>query len=284
MITLTTRQKLFLARRAQSVVMAARRAAGRGPDVTVMRRGIRWHLDLREGIDFSIWLLGAFEPRTLAHYLAYLKPGNVVLDVGANVGAHTLHFAQAVQPGGRVVAFEPTDYAFGKLQQNLALNPDLAPLVTVYQAMLVERPGHGAVPSLYSSWPLEPVRGDSHHLHGGRLQRCTQARATSLDEILGSERLERIDLVKLDIDGHECAMLKGATGMLRRFRPPIIMELAPYVLREQGSGIAELVEILAGTGYGLRGIDSGAILPMNADRLEALIPIGGGRNVLAHPA
>ena len=283
MITLTTRQKLFLAGRMQSLAMAGRRIAGKGPEVTVVRRGIRWRLDLREGIDFAIWLLGAFEPRTIDHYLTHLKPGHVALDVGANIGAHTLHLARAVRPAGRVLAFEPTDYAFAKLQANLALNPDLAPLVAAYQVMLVERSHADAVPELYSSWPLEPARVGTHVLHGGRLQTCTQARATSLDELLESERLDRVDLIKLDIDGHECPMLRGAARTLARFRPVIVMELSPYVLKEHGSGVAELVEILGTAGYALSDIGTGRSLPLDASLLESAIPIGGSRNVLACP-
>lgn len=228
MITLTTRQKLFLARRVQSLVMAALRISGSAPEVTCVRRGIRWRLDLREGIDFSIWLLGVFESRTLIYYLNHLKSGDVVLDVGANIGAHTLHLARAIAPTGRVIALEPTDYAFAKLHANLALNPKLAPLVRVHQVMLVEQSKTGTVPNLYSSWPLEPAGSETHLLHGGQLRTCASARATSLDEIIDTEGLERINLIKLDIDGHECPMLRGATRTLARFRPPIIMELSPY--------------------------------------------------------
>ena len=58
---LTTRQKIALARTVQAPVVAARGLATLGPATTVRRRGVTWTLDLREGIDFSIWLLGAFE-------------------------------------------------------------------------------------------------------------------------------------------------------------------------------------------------------------------------------
>lgn len=284
MITLTTRHKLFLARRAQSLIMAVRRASGRGPEVAVARRGIRWQLDLSEGIDFAIWLFGAFEPRTLRHYLNHLKPGNVALDIGANIGAHTLHLALSVGSTGRVLAFEPTDYAFGKLKANVALNPDLAARVAAHQVMLTDNSLPAPVPAIYSSWPLEPEGGGTHLLHGGLLKSCASARAATLDELMEIERVNRIDLVKLDIDGYECAMLRGAIRTLARFQPSIIMEIAPYVLREHGSGVAELVEILGATGYALRDIETRRSLPLDAHWLESAIPIGGGRNVIAYRA
>ncbi len=104
------------------------------------RRGVAWTLDLREGIDFSIWLLGAFELSTVRAYQRILRPGAIVLDIGANIGAHTLHLARAVGTEGKVWAIEPTDYAMGKLKTNIALNPELAPRIVGCQ-LHAGRPG-----------------------------------------------------------------------------------------------------------------------------------------------
>ncbi len=283
MITLTTRQKLFIARQLQSLTIAGFRLIGKGYDVEIMRRGVRWRLDLREGIDFSIWLLGAFEPRTLRQYERLIKPGDVALDVGANIGAHTLHLARAVGPSGRVIAFEPTDYAFGKLRVNLSLNPTLATRVDANQMMLMERSAPDEAPAVYSSWPLAPGAKAVHPLHGGALQACSGAKIVSLDDFVQRNRLERIDLLKLDIDGFECPMLRGAADTLARLRPVIVMEFAPYVLGERGGSVRELVEILGAAKYGLQDVDTGKSLPMDTAKLESLIPWGGGRNILARP-
>lgn len=85
----------------------------------VRRDGIHWDLDLSEGIDFAIFLLGGLELRTLRLYRRLVQPGDTVLDVGANIGAHALPLARLVGASGRVVAFEPTQFAFCKLQRNL---------------------------------------------------------------------------------------------------------------------------------------------------------------------
>src|SRR5665647_3509078 len=122
---LTTKQKVAIASAAQAIVMAARSFTGSGAFAKVTRRGLRWNLDLREGIDFSIWLFGAFEVGTVRAYEKLIKPGNIVLDIGANIGAHVLHLARAVGPQGKLYAFEPTDYAFDKLNKNIAENPEL---------------------------------------------------------------------------------------------------------------------------------------------------------------
>ncbi|HYA66397.1 MAG TPA: FkbM family methyltransferase, partial [Burkholderiaceae bacterium] len=183
---LKTKQKIALASMAQAAVMAVRRIAARGPDVQVRRGGINWHLDLREGIDFSIWLLGAFEPETVRCYKRLLKAGDVVLDIGANIGAHTLPMAKAVGPQGMVYAFEPTDFAFAKLMVNRSLNPGLLPRIQCLQYMLVDSEDAGAAtPDLYSSWPLKPDEG-LHRLHQGRLMATRGAKARTLDSVVRS--------------------------------------------------------------------------------------------------
>jgi len=279
-----TKRKMLLARAVQSVVMLARRLTGRGATTQVTRKGLRWELDLQEGIDFSIWLLGAFEPETVRCYRRLVQPGDVVLDIGANIGAHTLPLAQAVGPAGRVIAFEPTDYAFAKLTGNAALNPDLAGRILCLQFLLgdANRPD---VPTarLYSSWPLKDAAG-LHHLHQGRLMTTDGARAHTLDTALAAARLSRLDCIKLDIDGAEVAMLRGARESLTRWHPTIVMELAPYVLEEKGASLDELIGLLKDYGYLLTDANTGKTLVMDATLLKSLIPPGASLNVVARAA
>jgi len=280
---LKTKQKIALAAAVQEIVMSIRRLLGKGPETRVRRGEINWDLDLREGIDFSIWLLGAFEPRTVRYYQKLLQGGDVVLDIGANVGAHTLPLARAVGPSGMVYAFEPTDYAFAKLTKNCSLNPKLIPRIRCMQYMLVDSDGVGATtPGLYASWPLKRSE-DLHKLHQGRLMETTGAEARTLDSVVRSLNLDRVDCVKLDIDGFECAMLRGAREVLRRWKPVIILELAPYALAEQGATVAELLHLLSECDYRLRYLSNGALLASDPRTIEAQIPPGASVNVIARP-
>ena len=207
--------------------MVVRRVFKKGPCTQVERSGVQWDLDLREGIDFSIWLLGSFEPETVRCYQKIVKTGDVVLDIGANIGAHALPLAQAVGTAGKVYAFEPTDFAFTKLIRNCALNPDLANRIRCMQCMLVDQEIAGnPTPGLYSSWPLKEGAG-LHELHQGRLMTTTAAEARTLDSVISALKVDRVDCIKLDIDGFECGMMRGANDVLTRWQPTIIMELAP---------------------------------------------------------
>jgi FkbM family methyltransferase len=279
---LTTRQKIALARIARAPVTATCRLLGRGPEVTVKRRGLNWQLDLREGIDFSIFLMGGFELRTIAAYGAILRPGSVALDIGANIGAHALPLAELVGPSGRVLAFEPTSFAYAKLRRNLSLNPHLEPRVRAFQMMLVANDAEALPEALYSSWPLE-VSADVHPKLRGRLMSTDGARAASLDAILEREAIGRVDFIKLDVDGYECEVLRGASRTLKQRRPVLIMEIAPYVLAEQGESLENLLGLLRSAKYSTYDLNSGRPLWRDLSASGGSITDGAGFNVVARP-
>ena len=276
---LSTRAKIALAAIVHRIVTTLRRLAGYGSNVTVTRSGLRWDLDLDEGIDFSIWLLGAFERRTLAAYSRYVRPGMTVLDIGANIGAHTLPLARLVGPTGSVVAIEPTAWAIGRLKANVALNPDLAGQVHARQAMLVDRAEAALPASLYASWPLHAR--DVHPVLRAQAKSTAGAEALMLDTLIERDGIGHVDFVKLDVDGHECAVLRGGMTMLKRDRPVMILELSPYILEEYGHSIDELLAMLAECGYRLHSLESGRALPMDSANLRPLIPANGGINAIA---
>ncbi len=278
---LTTKTKIALAGLAYRTIAIGRGLLGKGKQVVVRRGGVRWSLDLGEGIDFSIYLLGAFERSTAATLRALVKPGDAVFDIGANIGAHTLGLAKSVGPGGRVVAFEPADFAFQKLLRNLALNPELEQRTQASQVML----GSGtykALGGVYASWPLERV--DSvHPKHRGRFVSTQGATVDTLDGFVERQRINRINLIKMDVDGNELPVLQGGRRVLREQRPIIVMEMSPYVHAEEQHSFAAMIELLRELRYKIEDARNRKTLPLEAAALERLIPDGAGINVVALP-
>lgn len=276
---LSTATKIGLARWLGRAVRTARFVAGRRtPDVECRRRGIRWSLDLREGVQLALYL-GLYERTTERRLAEFARPGMTVVDVGANIGAHTLPLARAVGSGGRVIAVEPTAAAFERLCRNRDLNPELAPRVVAVQAAL-GTPDGSLRPSYYSAWPLDGA-GATHPVHLGAERATANARFSTLDDLVASLGVERVDLVKIDVDGSELEVLDGARRMVRRDHPTVVFELCPYLLTEAGRSAGDLVTFFTSQGYEL--LDERTLRPVGRDvaRILGDLPPLGGRNLIA---
>jgi FkbM family methyltransferase len=279
-LILTTKTKITLAGIAYRVITLARRLVGKSNWAVVRRSGLWWRLDLSEGIDFSIYLLGSFERSTVEALANLVKPGDTVFDIGANIGAHTLGLARMVGPQGRVFAFEPADCAFDKLNLSLTLNPALVERTRAYQIMLTSQPSSPPCREIYASWPLISAEAVHPKLRG-RLVSSLNADVDTLDDFVERERIERLDLIKIDVDGNEYPVLKGGMRTLLRFRPALLMEMSPYVHAIHGQLFASLVDLLRDAGYSIRDAGRRRELPLDSRKLEELIPDGASINVIA---
>lgn len=277
---LSTSHKIRIARGLSTTVLSVRSLFGLPAEVVATRRGLTWSLNLKEGIDIAIYVLGGFELRTLRRYAQLIKAGDVVLDIGANVGAHTLPLAQLVGTTGKVFSFEPTDYAFAKQRTNIALNPSLISRISAHQMMLMATDVDPLPKSVYSSWPLEAA-DDLHSEHHGRLMETHGSATSTLDSFVLNAGIKHIDFIKLDVDGNENDVLAGAKAVLVNSKPKIILELAPYVYGSSPHKFDELLDDLWRMGYQISDIATGRELPQNLAAIRALIPEAGGLNVLA---
>jgi FkbM family methyltransferase len=280
MVRLKSAQKMALARMAYRLVVGFRRLLGFSSQTVARRHGLAWSLDLAEGIDLSIYLLGRFEPSTVRLYSRLVKPGDTVLDIGANIGAHTLPLAELVGARGRVVAFEPTGYALRKMRANIDLNPGLATRISVQQVMLIADGGKPLATRLYSSWPLVEVAGEVHQDHQGQLMDTGGAVAMTLDEALRRLDVRAVDFIKMDVDGHEYGVLRGGKATLAAHKPPILMELAPYLFDPASRELEGMLELLEGCGYSMADAATHKSLPFDPARLRKMIPAGQSCNVL----
>jgi len=229
-LRLNTNTKLKIAQIAYRTQKYFRSVFGNAKDqITCKRMGLNWELNLREGIDLAIYLFNGFEKQTFSAIQKQIFPGAIVLDIGANIGAHALPMAKTVTSSGKVYAIEPTLSAFTKLSKNKSLNPELTQLIPI-NAFLTD--SASKMPShLYSSWDL--FEKDIHAIHGGVLQTVGEAKSFTLDELSIQLKLSHLDFIKMDVDGFECIILRGGIRTILKFKPKIIFELGIYTLQEQ---------------------------------------------------
>ena len=261
--------------------MGLRKILGLRNQTIVKRGGIWWDLDLTEGIDFSIYLLGGFEPKTLKLYRNIVKKGDFILDIGANMGSHTLPLALNAGKSGMVFAIEPTEYAVNKLRKNINLNQDLSSHISVFQVMLVADENELLESEIYSSWPLFHEGKRIHPEHKGQLMGTKGAVAMTLDQMVRQMHINTIDFIKLDVDGHEHSVLMGGKETLKTFAPKILMEFAPYLFDDEE--FKKILIFIKELDYSLLDANTGRELPLNPDYLRKIIPTGGSRNILLKP-
>lgn len=204
-------------------------------DVTIA--GAVLTLYYQETLGFTTLLRGPFEASELAWIAQHVARGACVVDVGANIGWFTCALAQAVGPQGTVWAFEPAASNLLRLRAHLARNG--LQQVTVFDCALAEHDGagtllladDGAYPSLVA-------------VAGRRATGATQAvPVRALAEIWSARGAPDIAFIKIDVEGGELEVLKGAEPILRTQRPRLLVE---------ANGVAELMlltQYLTGFGY-----------------------------------
>jgi FkbM family methyltransferase len=207
---------------------------------TIRLFGYDVRLDLGEAIQRWMYL-GAFEPKETAVVKGWLRPGMTFLDVGANFGYFTLLAASRVGRTGRVLAVEPSPLAGLRLTENVRRN-DLS-WVQVHQLGLSEASGSL---DLY----LSPAAFHSPTMSASSGGEPVSVPVRRLDECLEAWGVESVDLMKMDVEGHEPFVLRGAGTALSSGRiRAVLVEFNDHWLREQGSSPDELYRIFREAGY-----------------------------------
>lgn len=196
-------------------------------------------------------------------YLSFIRTGDVVLDVGANVGAHAVFFSHLVGASGLVLAFEPIPENVAAMRALLARRARFQNVTILPSA--VGDPG-AAVSTTVITAPAGDLTQASRARHGaGSWRQTPEVRAfdcpiTSLDRDAAVQELTRVDFVKLDVEGGELDALKGAHRMLARDQPLVYCEAYAEWMRSFGYSPRELIRYVASLGYqGARVISQGEV-------------------------
>lgn len=215
--------------------------------IITKRKNINWKLDLNEAIDLSIFLSGSFEPSIQNIFKKILSKNekNIdIVDIGANCGSHTLNFANEFR-SLRIFAIEPTKYCYDKLVQNIELNPSIKNNIFPIQAFVSNK--KKLPDQVYSSWNLSS-KDTKHKEHRGIKKLTTNAKIISLDELTEKFRIQR-SVIKCDVDGNELFVFESGKNYLKKFKPKIVMELAPYLYEENGYNAYDLLKIIKSFKY-----------------------------------
>lgn len=227
-----------------------------GPVTTNWYLGQKINHHLAGDISFCTYVDGRYEPNEMHAVASTLRPGMCFVDVGANAGLFTLLAAAAVGPSGAVHAFEPSPRERAHLQSNIELNS--LKNVHVYPVAL------GSAAQTASLSVSDREHPGQNTLGGFSYRETSQAYSIevsveTLDQVVERESVNRIDLMKIDVEGSETAVIRGASAALRRFRPVIIAEANETALSQMGSNTNELLDLIRSQGYEVQPFETGSM-------------------------
>lgn len=201
--------------------------------------------DLRDSMSRQVCFAGQYEPLETAFLQRLLSPGMTFVDVGANWGYFSLVAANRVGDTGRVISLEPHPRMAATLRTNVTANG--LRTITVKQVAVADKSG---------TLSLTAFDETSDNFGVSRVNDCTtvasrfQACSQTLDSVLDEGAVERVDLVKIDVEGAEDLVLAGMKSGLTQGRyQAILLELHPSFLSERGKNIRDVTDWLIAAGY-----------------------------------
>jgi FkbM family methyltransferase len=186
--------------------------------------------------------MGRYEPSSVALVNEFVRPGMHCVDVGAHNGYFTCLMASLIGPTGRVDSFEPRPQSFDLLEQNVRENR-FESIVTTHRLAASDRSG------------TIDVSHVSHMYVIGRVHNAPKATAQTarIDDAVGGP----VDLVKLDVEGHEPLAIDGMRSTIASSRPVILSEANEYWLRHcSQSNASDYCSLLRSLGYEVFDVES----------------------------
>lgn len=201
----------------------------------------------------QLYLLGKrlTERQELANLRKLIAPGMVIADIGANAGFYTLEMASMVGPEGRILAFEPDAFNSGLLQERTR-----RARVSNVEVMPVAIGNKSGRATLYCS-AYNRADNRLHQSHQEAHVEATEVQVRSLDEILSDRGTPAIDAMKIDVQGAEEQVLRGARTTLAHGLRWIWIEFSPSHLRGAGTEPESLLSLLSGLGMDIFEVDRG---------------------------
>ncbi|MFN0188030.1 MAG: FkbM family methyltransferase [Bacteroidia bacterium] len=214
----------------------------------VKRDGIWYELDLSEYMEWVIYYGLNVENRNDLYCL--VKRDMVLFDIGSNIGETLLNFAKLTGEKGKVYGFEPVPHTYGKCSNNIALNRfnnvsvSQIALSNKEETLFFQEPNNNNSGGVFMNKSNTP---GSYKVEG-----------ITLDAYVERVGIKVLDLIKVDVEGFETNVLKGASETCKKFRPKLFVEVDDVNLKSQGSSADELIKLISSYGYRISKIDAAA--------------------------
>ena len=220
----------------------------------------------------SIFENGRFEEGEIRFIQEYLKPGMMAIDIGANIGVHTLIVAQSVGAAGRVHSFEPSA-VFERLQRNISLN-SFSDRVVLNHCAVGRKSGTMVLMKCKSGFEAY-TSANSPCYESASTGETFTSNLITLDEYAAVHDISQIDFLKIDVEGAEQDVVEGAHSLLEcgRIRC-VLMEVNPICLPRAGSSPNALLNFMRHSECDLHMLGKdGKLLSLDAANLDKTVNV-----------
>ncbi|MFN8416980.1 MAG: FkbM family methyltransferase [Cytophagaceae bacterium] len=212
-------------------------------EMTVKRNGVNFTLQLT---DYMQWHVFADKPDiSWQKATEFITEGSSVMDVGANIGAFSLQLAKKLSDkkiNTTIHAFEPNPYIYKRFQNNLQLNPPLQSFVSIHPLALGSENGEASI-------VFTDNNSGGGQIHAKAENNSVPVQIKTLDSFVEENKIENISFIKIDVEGFEPFVLKGAQATILREKPKLYIEITDEWFRKHGSSAEEVIQLLKSWGY-----------------------------------
>ncbi len=195
----------------------------------------------------SIFVRGIYDPNLVVVINALLPTDGVFVDIGANMGYCSLLMSEKVGEDGKVFAIEPSERDFLRLVDNVSLN-ELSN-VSVYRLAISDKSGNVKISIAPEERSSLNTLGTAFSNKGIEELRTEDVISTTLDKFVKQEEINKIDVIKMDIEGSEFKALKGARESIEKYRPALIVGVNKNSLNASGSSVEDIMSMLKALRY-----------------------------------
>lgn len=225
-------------------------------------------LDVRRDVD-KLFYLDSFESSTLQLFSNLITPNNIIVDIGANIGVYSLIALSKYRNETFVYAFEPSDWAYNRLLENITLNSfnNVEIIKKAVSDHVGETEFHMCEDDAYNSLGAKPMK---------KVISSKYIELTTLDEFCKLKKIKKIDILKIDTEGADYLVLKGGVRILNGIEAPIIFcEYNRYTKADESFELHDMISLLESYQYRVYEINNKMLIPFipeksNADEIVCL--------------
>lgn len=210
--------------------------------------GLKIWIYPKNEISRSLYVRGIYDPNMAVLVNSFLPADGVLLDIGANMGYYSMLAAKKTNENGKIIAVEPSSRDYKRIVANVKENHFEAKIKTI-MAAVGDRLGKKTIQIASEERSGLNTLGSEFAYKGIEKIATEEAVVTTIDTIVASENLDRVDVIKMDIEGSEVRALEGARATIEKFHPVLLVGVNSDALVKSKRSIRELENILKEMNY-----------------------------------